>query len=83
MLDTYRDLIDGFLNTPTTLRGALGTPVPDAAPSSIAAALQELRVREAVNLRRVQSVMRREPILLLAIQDEPDMRALALSLIHI
>ncbi len=77
MLDSYRDLIDGFLHTPTALRDALGTPVPDEVAADTASTLQELRVREAVNLRRVQSVMRREPILLLAIQDEPDIKALA------
>lgn len=77
MLDSYRDLIDGFLATPTALRDALGTPVPDDVAPETANALQELNVREAVNLRRVQSVMRREPILLLAIQDEPDVKTLA------
>ena len=77
MLDSYRDLIDGLLATPTALREALGDPVPDDLAPERASLLHELRVREAVNLRRVQAVMRREPILLLAIGDEPEMRTLA------
>ena len=76
MLDSYRDLIDGLLDTPTTLRAALGTPVPETCGEEIANALLELRVREAVNLRRIQSIMRREPVMLLVIEDEPEMRAL-------
>jgi len=76
MLDSYRDLIDGLLETPTALRGALGDPVPDDLDPDRANRLLELRVRESVNLRRVQAVMRREPILLLAIEDEPEIRAL-------
>jgi len=76
MLDNYRDLIDGLLETPTALRAALGTPVPEDVDAQTAARLLELRVREAVNLRRLQSIMRKEPILLLAIEDEPEIRAL-------
>jgi hypothetical protein len=76
MLDSYRDLVDGLLATPTALREALGTPVPDNITPETAALLHELRVREAVNLRRVQAAMRREPILLLAIEDEPEIRTL-------
>lgn len=76
MLDNYRDLIDGLLETPTTLRAALGDPVPETLDPERAALLLELRVREAVNLRRLQSIMRHEPILLLAMEDEPDIRAL-------
>ncbi len=76
MLDNYRDLIDGLLETPTTLRAALSDPVPETIAPAIASLLLELRVREAVNLRRLQSIMRHEPVLLLAMQDEPDMRAL-------
>ncbi len=76
MLDNYRDLIDGLLETPTTVRAALGEPVPETLDPERASLLLELRVREAVNLRRLQSIMRHEPILLLAIEDEPDIRAL-------
>ncbi len=76
MLDNYRDLIDGLLETPTTLRAALGDPVPETIDPEVATLLLELRVREAVNLRRLQSIMRHEPILLLAMEDEPEIRAL-------
>ncbi len=76
MLDNYRDLIDGLLETPTTVRAALGDPVPETLDPERASLLLELRVREAVNLRRLQSIMRHEPILLLAMEDEPDIRAL-------
>ena len=75
MLDSYRDLIDGLLETPTTLRGALGDPVGDVSPET-AALLRELRAREAVNLRRAQAIMRRDHILLRAIEDEPEVAAL-------
>jgi hypothetical protein len=75
MLDSYRDLIDGLLETPTTLRDALGEPIGNVSPGA-AAALHELRTREAVNLRRVQAIMRRENILLRAIEDEPEIAAL-------
>ncbi|MBA2469001.1 MAG: hypothetical protein H0T72_14690, partial [Chloroflexia bacterium] len=74
MLDNYRDLIDGLLETPTTLRAALGDPVPETIDPEVATLLLELRVREAVNLRRLQSIMRHEPILLLAMEDEPEIR---------
>ena len=77
MLDSYRDLIDGLLETPTVVRSAFGDPVPsDIAPES-ASLLRELSVREAVNLRRCQAVMRRENVMLLAFEDEREMKALA------
>jgi hypothetical protein len=76
MLDSYRDLIDGLLQTPNVLREALGNPIPGDVDSAVADKLLELRVREAVNLRRTQAMMRRDPILLLAIEDEPEIRAL-------
>lgn len=76
MLDNYRDLIDGLLESPTTVRAALGDPVPETLDPERASLLLELRVREAVNLRRLQSIMRKEPILLLAMEDEPEIRAL-------
>lgn len=76
MLDSYRDLVDGLLETPSRLRDALGTPVPEDADAEVANKLLALRVREAVNLRRVQAIMRREPVLLRALEDEPEIRAL-------
>ncbi len=76
MLDNYRDLIDGLLETPTTVRAALGDPVPETLDPETASLLLELRVRESVNLRSIQSIMRHEPVLLLVMEDEPDMRAL-------
>lgn len=76
MLDSYRDLIDGLLETPTTLRSALGESVPEDVSPDVANGLLELRVREAVNLRRLQAIMRHEPVLLLAMEDEPEIRAL-------
>lgn len=79
MLDSYRDLIDGLLNTPKTLRASLGQPVPEDVPAETAAMLEELRVREAVNLRRMQSAMRQEPVMLLAMEDEPEVAALGTS----
>ncbi len=77
MLDNYRDLIDGLLETPTTVRAALGDPVPETLDPELASLLLELRVRESVNLRRLQSIMRHEPVLLLAMEDEPEIRASA------
>ena len=76
MLDNYRDLIDGLLETPTTVRAALGDPVPETLDPETASLLLELRVRESVSLRRLQSIMRHEPVLLLAMEDEPEIRAL-------
>ena len=77
MLDSYRDLIDSLLPTPTTIREAVGTPVreEDIAPET-AARLHELAVREAVNLRRMQATLTREPLMLLAIEDEKELKAL-------
>ena len=57
MLDSYRDLIDGLLETPTTVRELLGDPVPDDLDAGATALLRELRVREGVELARVQKVM--------------------------
>ena len=76
MLDSYRDLIDGLLATPTTLREMLGTPVVEASPEQVDL-LRELRAREAVNLRRAQAIMRNERVMLLAIEDEPEIAAAA------
>jgi hypothetical protein len=78
MLDSYRDLIDGLLETPTTLRAALGDPIQEGSiPDESVPLLRELRVREGVNLRRAQAIMRHENILLLTMEDEPEIKALA------
>lgn len=55
MLDRYRDLTDGLLESPTLVREAIAdTP----ASSEVLAVLRELRLREGVELARVQKVMR-------------------------
>jgi hypothetical protein len=76
MLDSYRDLIDGLLDTPTRLRDALGEPVPETVPEGTVATLREMRAREAATLRRAQSVMRHENATLRPIEQEPEMAAL-------
>jgi hypothetical protein len=53
----------------------LGSPIRDV-PAEQAVLLRELRTREAVNLRRAQSIMRNQRVMLLAIEDEPEMVAL-------
>jgi hypothetical protein len=55
MLDRYRDLTDGLLESPTLVRQAVaeGSTSPE-----VLALLRELRFREAVQLSRVQTVMR-------------------------
>lgn len=57
MLDSYRDLIDGLLETPTKVRDLMGQPVPDELGSDSTELLRELRIREAVELARIQKVM--------------------------
>lgn len=76
MLDHYRDLIDGLLESPGLVRSALGTPVADETSPELHAALRELAAREAMNLRRSQAVMRHQSILLREIGDEPEMQAI-------
>lgn len=76
MLDSYRDLIDGLLETPSRMRELLGEPVPGDVPAEVITVLREMRAREAATLRRAQSVMRRENATLRAIEDEPEMAAL-------
>jgi hypothetical protein len=76
MLDAYRDLIDSLLPTPTTIREAVGTPVRDDISPETARHLHELAVREAVNLRRMQATLSRQPLMLLAIEDEKEIKAL-------
>ena len=76
MLDNYQDLIDGLTGTPTTLRDLLGTPVPDDVSPGVRALLAEQCSREAVEVRRVQAVMRERKARLRPIGYEPEMRAL-------
>ena len=57
MLDSYRDLIDGLLETPTKVRELLGEPVSDDLGENVLILLRELRVREGVELQRIQRVM--------------------------
>jgi len=57
MLDSYRDLIDGLLETPTRLRELLGEPVSGDLSDEALAILREFRVREGVQLARIQKVM--------------------------
>lgn len=57
MLDSYRDLIDGLLETPTRVRDLMGQPVPDDLGSDSTELLRELRIRESVELARIQKVM--------------------------
>jgi hypothetical protein len=76
MLDSYQDLIDGLIDTPTTLRDLLGTPIPDDASPAVRALLAELCSREKVEVRRVQAVMRERQARLRPIGYEPELRAL-------
>jgi hypothetical protein len=76
MLDNYRDLIDGLTQTPSTLRELLGTPVPDDLPAEVRALLAELCTREAVEVRRVQAVMRERQARLRPIAYEPELTRL-------
>lgn len=79
MLDSYRDLIDGLLETPSALRSLLGDPVPaDASPETVTI-LREMNAREMVTLRRARSVMRKDAMSLLAIEREPEIEALGES----
>ena len=75
MLDDYQDLIDELTGTPTTLRDLLGNPVPDDVSPEVRALLAELCSREAVEVRRVQAVMRERKARLRPIGYEPEMRA--------
>lgn len=76
MLDSYQDLIDGLTSTPTTLRDMLGTPVPDDVSPETRVLLAELCSREAVEVRRVQAVMRERKARLRPIEYEPEMRTI-------
>lgn len=76
MLDNYQDLIEGLTATPSALRSLLGDPVPDDVSDEVKAKLAELRVREKVEVRRVQAVMRERQARLRPIQYEPEMKDL-------
>ena len=76
MLDSFQDLIDGLTQTPSSLRGLLGDPVPDDIPADVKAKLAELCTREKVEVRRVQSVMRERKARLRPIEYEPEMTRL-------
>ncbi|HEU0165181.1 MAG TPA: hypothetical protein VFQ54_09050 [Thermomicrobiales bacterium] len=75
MLDSYRDLIDGLLATPSALRLALGDPVPESVSPAVLQLLVELRARELVMLRRARSIMRAESAALRDVMDEPELKA--------
>ena len=76
MLDNFQDLIEGLTTTPSALRSLLGDPVPDDISDEVKAKLAELRVREKVEVRRVQAVMRERQARLRPIQYEPEMKDL-------
>ncbi|MGB3306406.1 MAG: hypothetical protein WBA63_09505 [Thermomicrobiales bacterium] len=75
MLDSYRDLIDGLLATPSTLRNAVGEPVPETVGPDVYALLREVQARERAMLRRAQAIMREKQPTLRAIDDEPEVKA--------
>ncbi|MGC4192507.1 MAG: hypothetical protein QM589_15275 [Thermomicrobiales bacterium] len=81
MLDSYRDLLDGLLESPTALRETLGDPLPETIAPGRMALLMEIRAREAAVLRRAQAIVRDAPHgsrpTLRAIEDEPEVKALA------
>lgn len=77
MLDSYRDLIDGLLETPSALRSLLGDPVPDDLAPPMVEVLREMEAREIATLRRARSVMRKDAVSLPAIEHEPELEALS------
>ena len=58
MLDSYRDLIDELLETPTVLRGLLGGGDEPVLPTGAATLIAELRDRDRWVLRRLQTMTR-------------------------
>jgi hypothetical protein len=80
MLDSYRDLLDGLLESPTVLRETLGDPLPDTIGADRLALLAEIRAREGAMLRRAQIIVRDAPHgvrpSLREIEQEPEMKAL-------
>lgn len=81
MLDSYRDLLDGLLESPTALREALGDPLPETITPDQLALLAEIRAREGAMVRRAQAIVRETPHgsrpTLRAIEDEPEVKGLA------
>ncbi len=77
MLESYRDLIDGLLATPSALRSLLGEPVPGDVPPAVLEILREIEARERAALRRARSVMRKDSVSLRAIEHEPELEALS------
>ncbi len=64
MLDSYRDLIDELLGTPTLLRELIDAGGGQALPPTVAALIAELRDRDRWVLGRVQTMTReRHPVL--------------------
>lgn len=76
MLDSFQDLIEGLTETPSELRKVLGDPVPDDVSDEVKTLLAELGLRERVQVRRVQAVMRERMPRLRAIEYEPELRSL-------
>ena len=63
MLDSYRDLIDELLGTPTVLRGLIGAGDQPLSPT-LASLIAELRDRDRWVLGRLQAMTRqRTPVL--------------------
>jgi len=81
MLDSYRDLLDGLLESPTVLRETLGDPLPETLDPARLALLAEIRAREGAMLRRAQIIVRDAPHggrpSLRSIENEPEVKALA------
>lgn len=67
MLDTYRDLIDELLGTPTVVRGAVGER--ETVPAAAAALIASLRDRDRLVLGRLQAMMREPDALLPVLGD--------------
>ena len=57
MLDTYRDLIDELLETPTTLRALLAGLPPETLPPDVPGLLAELRDRDLAVYQRLQMML--------------------------
>jgi len=57
MLDSYRDLIDSLLDTPSALRGVLEDHAAGDAAAEVRRLIAELRDRDRVVLARLQTVM--------------------------
>ena len=58
MLDTYRDLIDELLGTPSALRELMGDRAAGEAPAAALGLVAGLLARDRVVLRRLQTMQR-------------------------